>query len=147
MSETGYKRVYIKHGAFWFVDRDRKWHRLCTTEDGEPAMLRALARHQNAPAARPGSMSSLIADWKAGPLLRYAECTRKDYGLMLGNIEASLRDLDVAESADGRGHGDGHAVRGKDHERIGALRRLISHRHAERHREASAAFARRSAQP
>jgi integrase len=97
MSRTGYKRVYISNGAFFFVDRDRKWHRLCAVKDGEPAMLRALARHQNAPASRPGSIPSLVADWKAGPLLRYAECTQKDYGLMLANVEASMRDLDVAE--------------------------------------------------
>lgn len=97
MSGTGYKRVYAKHGAYWFVDRAAKWHRLCAIGDGEPAMLRALARHQNAPAARPGSMSALIADWTTGPLQHYAACTRKDYGLMLGNIEAALRDLDVAE--------------------------------------------------
>jgi len=97
MSKTGYKRVYESDGSYYYVNLARKWHRLCAVADGEPAMLRALARHQNAPAARPGSMPSLIADWKGGPLLRYAECTRKDYGLMLANVEASMRDLDVAE--------------------------------------------------
>ncbi len=97
MSKTGYKRVFVSHGAFFFVDRERKWHRLCAVKDGEPAMLRALAKLRNAPASRPGSVPALIADWKAGPLQRYAECTRKDYGLMLTNIEAAMRDLDVAE--------------------------------------------------
>src|SRR5512135_2923601 len=97
MSKTGYKRVYISDGSYYFVDLERKWHRLCSVKDGEPAMLRALAKRRNPPASRPGSMPALIADWRAGPLQRYAECTRKDYGLMLTNIEAAMRDLDVAE--------------------------------------------------
>jgi integrase len=97
MSNTGYKRVYESDGAYYYVDLNRKWHRLCAVTDGEPAMLRALAKHRNASASRPGSISSLITDWKAGPLLRYAECTRKDYGLMLANIESAMRDLDVAD--------------------------------------------------
>ena len=32
MSKTGYKRAFISHGTFYFVDRDRKWHRLCAVE-------------------------------------------------------------------------------------------------------------------
>lgn len=56
MSKTGYKRVYASDGSYYYVDLARKWHRLCAITDGEPAMLRALAKHQNALAGRPGSM-------------------------------------------------------------------------------------------
>ena len=43
MSKTGYKHVFVSHGAYLFVDRDRKWHRVVRVEDGEPAMLRLLS--------------------------------------------------------------------------------------------------------
>jgi integrase len=97
MSSTGYKRVYTRHGAFFFVDRQGKWHRLCAIADGEPAMLRALAKFKDAPAARPGSWGALIADWKRERLAGYEACTQRDYGLMLTKIEAAFRDIDVAE--------------------------------------------------
>jgi len=97
MSKTGYRRVYSKHGAYWFVDRSNKWHRLSAVGDGEPAMLRALARHRNAPSQRPGSMAALIAAWRSERLPAYAEATRTDYGYMLPKVEAAMRDLDVAE--------------------------------------------------
>lgn len=97
MSDTGYKRVYRRHGAFFFVDLQGKWHRLCAVADGEPAMLRALAKFKDAPAARPGSWSALIADWKRERLSKYEPCTQHDYGLMLPKIEAAFRDIDVAE--------------------------------------------------
>lgn len=97
MSGTGYKRVYINNGAYFFVDRRKKWHRLCAVSDGEPAMLRALAKHHDAPASRPGSVPALIDEWKTKRLPAYAEVTQKDYKLMLPNIEASMRDLDVKD--------------------------------------------------
>lgn len=98
MSKTGYKRVYEKHGAYWFVDRGGKWHRLCAVAEGEPAMVRALSRVKNAPASRPGSMSALIAEFRLSKgFLDLAEETRYDYGLMLVKIEMALREHDVVE--------------------------------------------------
>jgi integrase len=100
MSKTGYKRVYEKHGSYWLVQSDgskRTWTRLCAVSDGEPAMLRALARHRNAPAQRPGSVPALISDWTKERLPAYAESTRIDYGYMLPKIEAAMRDLDAAD--------------------------------------------------
>lgn len=38
------RRVYLKHGAFWYVDLARKWHRLCAEREGLPAMYRAFAK-------------------------------------------------------------------------------------------------------
>src|SRR5689334_22722332 len=100
MSKTGYKRVYKKHGSYWLVKSDgskRTWIRLCAVADGEPAMLRSLARHRNGPAQRSGSMPALIADWTKERLSGYAESTRLDYGYMLPKIEAAMRDLDAAD--------------------------------------------------
>ena len=97
MSGTGYKRVYRHHGAFWFVDTANKWHRLSPIADGEPAMLRALARLKNGPEARPGSMPALVKTFRAERLPSYAEVTRYDYGLMLDKIEAAMRDMDAVD--------------------------------------------------
>lgn len=38
------RRVYIKHGAFYFVDMAHKWIRLSPVADGMPGMYRALAQ-------------------------------------------------------------------------------------------------------
>lgn len=95
MSATGYRRVYEKHGAYWFVDRDGKWHRLCDVTDGEPAMLRALAKHKQGGADKPGSMLALVDDWRKLVLPSYSEDVQKDYGYMLAKIEFSFRDVDV----------------------------------------------------
>lgn len=42
------RRVYLHHGAYYYVDLLRKWHRLSTEKDGMPAMYRALAQLQDA---------------------------------------------------------------------------------------------------
>src|SRR5438552_1304970 len=60
MSKTGYSRVYAKYGSYYFVDLARKWHRLCRVSEGEPAMLRALARIKDRDAYAPESMPGLI---------------------------------------------------------------------------------------
>jgi len=39
MSKAGDKRAFISHSAFYFVDRDRKWHRLCAVEAEEGLQL------------------------------------------------------------------------------------------------------------
>jgi hypothetical protein len=44
MSSTGYKRVYIRGGAYYYVDLERKYHWLSRISDGKPAMLRALGK-------------------------------------------------------------------------------------------------------
>ena len=37
------KRTYLKHGAWYYIDMQRKWHRLCAVSAGLPSMYRALA--------------------------------------------------------------------------------------------------------
>lgn len=97
MSKSGYKRVYEKHGAWHFVDKAGKWHHLCRVDEGEPAMLRALAKVRDKPEVRVGSMPALIATFRDEQLPKYADSTRYDYGLMLTTMEAAMRDVDVAE--------------------------------------------------
>jgi len=38
------RRVYLKHGRYWYVQLDGKWRGLTREKDGLPAMLRELAR-------------------------------------------------------------------------------------------------------
>ena len=55
MSSTDYKRVYIRGGAYYYVDLERKYHWLSRISDGEPAMLRALGKFKgNASGELPG---------------------------------------------------------------------------------------------
>lgn len=97
MSGSGYKRVRVRNGAWHFTDKDNKSHKLARLDEGEAAMLRALARFRDAPEARPGSMPALIEAFRTDELPKYAASTRYDYGLMLDKMTAAMRDLDVAE--------------------------------------------------
>ncbi|CAN5767084.1 tyrosine-type recombinase/integrase [soil metagenome] len=55
-------RVYRKHGAFYFVDMDRRWHRLCAIKEGIPNMYRALATLTEKE-ARSDRMPAVITRW------------------------------------------------------------------------------------
>lgn len=57
------RRVYIKHGAYYFVGTDRKWRRLSSTRDGLPAMYRALASLQEANSIVGEMMPAMISAW------------------------------------------------------------------------------------
>jgi len=67
------RRVYEKHGAFWFVDQKNKWHRLAADY---PAALVALANlmNQSLPAV---TVELLIARFKAEELPKKAKATQK----------------------------------------------------------------------
>lgn len=95
--KTGHKRVYIKHNAYYFVDRGYKWHRLCALEDGEAKMLRELAKRKDAPLARPGSIDDVVLVWTEKKLSKYAASTRADYSLMLPKIRMGFLGFDAAE--------------------------------------------------
>jgi integrase len=96
MSKTGYSRVYVKAGSYYFVDLAHKWHKLCRIDEGEPAMLRALARVKDRDAYSPETMPGLIEAFRRERLPQYAEITQRDYELMLVKIAAALRDIPVA---------------------------------------------------
>lgn len=67
------RRVYQKHGAFWFVDQKNKWHRLA---DEYPEALVALAAllNRDLPAV---TVELLIARYKAEELPKKAKATQK----------------------------------------------------------------------
>lgn len=69
------KCVYLKHGAYWYVKRN-KWHRLCDERRGLSAMYRALASFSEAEHMR-DFMPAIITRWLDSREL--ASSTREDY--------------------------------------------------------------------
>jgi integrase len=94
--KTGHKAIYIDHGAYYLV-RQGKWIRLCSVDDGESAMLRALAKIRGRTSKPRETMLGLIQEWREKRLPGYAEEVQKDYGYCLAKIEANFRDFDVAD--------------------------------------------------
>lgn len=64
MSKSGLpRRVYLKHGRYWYVaPADGKWHGLTREREGLPAMLRALATLTDQ-AATSDRMPGVITRW------------------------------------------------------------------------------------
>jgi integrase len=97
VSKTGYKRIYTKGGRYYYCDLARKWHALTPVADGEPAMLRALAKLRGDVDAAPGSMAALIKEWREKRLPAYAEEVQKDYGYLLDKIVVEFQGLGVGD--------------------------------------------------
>lgn len=91
------KRVYLKHGRYYFVDTANKWHPLTRQNEGEAALHRALAKRKDLPAARPGSVQELRRKWWEDAKGSYAKVTQDDYELLFPKIEEALEDWDVVE--------------------------------------------------
>ena len=62
MKRTLPPRVYKKHGAFYFVDLEYKWHKLSREDEGLPKMYRALAALRET-ATTSDMMPAVIARW------------------------------------------------------------------------------------
>lgn len=75
------RRVYRKHGAFWYVDKANKWHRL---GDSEPEALRALAGLMEG--APTGTMDEVFARYRREILPKKAARTAKTQGLELDRL-------------------------------------------------------------
>lgn len=71
------RRVYLRHGAYFFVDLDYKWHRLSAERDGLPAMYRALAALTERERTS-DRMPAVIARWVAAKREEWAEKTAAD---------------------------------------------------------------------
>lgn len=109
-------RVYEKHGSWWFVDRDRKWHKLCRMDDGLARLyerLAAFTRAADASARAVNTMPALIDDWMKKKLSGYAPRTQHNYAHMLTLIRAEfdtqwliedVRPADVARFLDKHFH-------------------------------------------
>lgn len=93
------KRVYQKHGRWYFVDTANKWHKLTRVDEGEDVLLRAYMKRSDVLPMREGSMSDLIARWWKDAKATYAESTQADYELMFPKIERGFEDFDAVEVA------------------------------------------------
>jgi len=101
------RRVYIKFGAYYYVApvkiRDPKtkemktWIRLCSVDDGEVAMLNALATLLGSKTHVEGTMPHLCAEFKAKKLSKYTKQTQDDYGRYLDVMADEFEAFHVSE--------------------------------------------------
>jgi integrase len=101
------RRVYIKFGAYYYVApekiRDPKtkemktWIRLCAVDDGEVAMLNALATLLGSKTHVEGTMPHLCAEFKAHKLGKYTKPVQEDYGRYLDVIADEFEAFQVVE--------------------------------------------------
>jgi integrase len=101
------RRVYIKFNAYYYVApekiRDPKtkemktWIRLCSVEDGEVAMLNALAALLGSKSHVEGTMPHLCAEFKAKKLGKYAKETQDQYARFLDVIADDFEAFQVNE--------------------------------------------------
>jgi integrase len=96
-------RVYVKHGAYYFVPREpmrdpvsgvkKTWLPLARVEDGLPAMYSALAKLLHGQQSAVGSMPYVCAEFKAHKLADYEPTTQADYRRYLDVIAAVFEDF------------------------------------------------------
>lgn len=90
------ERVYFKHGAYWFVDRAKKWHRL--DADYYQALVRYAAL--NATNSSIGTVSGLMDTFVEQELPHRALRTQKNYLLDMKRLRAvfgAMRPEDVTK--------------------------------------------------
>ena len=91
------KRVYLKHGAYFYVDLSNKWHRLCGERDGLPAVFRALAKLIDKVDAA-GSMPQAVTSWLEDPQNRkWSAATRKLREASGNRIAAAFQQFHCSE--------------------------------------------------
>src|ERR1700732_811318 len=79
------RRVYVKHGRYWFVDRDGKWHDLGQTEGD---MYRELAKFADRRPASLTTMSAVFDRYILERLPLLAPRTQQDYRGYIQNLRA-----------------------------------------------------------
>lgn len=99
--------MYVKHGAYFFVAAEpmrvaktgefKKWIRLCAVEDGESAMLLALAALIGGKTTIEGSMPHLCSEFKAEKLGKYSKDVQAQYSQYLDVIAEEFEDFHVAQ--------------------------------------------------
>lgn len=88
-------RVYEKHGSYWFVDLERRWHKLCRVADGEAKMYQALAAIIEAPPL--SRMPAAIVAFKRDYLVGLAPSTQKEHERLLDIAANEFAGFDVPE--------------------------------------------------
>jgi integrase len=104
------RRVYKKHGAYFFVPREpmldprdpaskekKSWLFLARVEDGEAALYRELGKLLDEKRLSAGSMPFACAEFKGHKLGEYTEETRKDYTRYLDLIASVFEDFHAAQ--------------------------------------------------
>lgn len=71
------RRVYLRHGSYYYVQADGKWVKLCREKHGLPAMYRALAALTDAETTTE-QMPAVIARWVESKAADWAPKTAKD---------------------------------------------------------------------
>lgn len=89
-------RVYVKHGAYYFVDHANKWHHLGRVKDGLPAMYRALATRTEQ-LKRAGMVPEAVTEWLDDPRHKWSVKTRTEYEAMGKVISEAFREFHAAE--------------------------------------------------
>lgn len=89
-------RVYRKHGAFYFVDMDRRWHRLCAIREGLPNMYRALATLTERHAAS-DRMPAVITRWVDEKRPDWGRAMARNMERMAGVMAFRLTEFTPAE--------------------------------------------------
>jgi len=100
-------RVYIKDGAYRFLAPEKIrdpadgklkfWIRLAGVEEGEAAMLSALAALKSDKRGTEGTMVHLCAEFKANKLGKYTKQTQDQYGQYLDLIASDFEEFSVAQ--------------------------------------------------
>lgn len=103
------RRVYVNHGAYFFVPTEptidprnkkagpKKWIRLCDVDDGEAAMLSALAAVLGNPVNAEGMMPWCCAEFKSRMLGSYTPKTIIGYGRHLDVIAEVFADFHATQ--------------------------------------------------
>lgn len=90
------RRVYEKHGAYYFVTIERKWIRLCAVADGLSAMYEALAATLKADNTH-DSMPAVIGRWVDSKLGEWADKTATDQERISKVMAEAFADLAPAQ--------------------------------------------------
>lgn len=91
------RRVYLRHGRYFFVDLDGRWHPLSREREGLPAMYRALAALQEAHSARGERMPGVIADWLTDRLPHWSAATKRNMERITSELSAAFGDFTPSE--------------------------------------------------
>lgn len=90
-------RVYLQHGAWYYVTPARKWIRLCGVAEGLPRMYRALADLQERHSARGPLMPSVVTDWLADRAPHWATATRRNNDRIAAAIASAFAEFAPAD--------------------------------------------------
>lgn len=93
------KRVYVRHGAYYYVTFEGRWHRLCSVSDGEPRMLKEHLRvvMGEGRESHAGDLPPRIDEFLASHLPELKPETRKEYRRIFTVIATAFREFSVAQ--------------------------------------------------